>query len=126
MSCGIDVNEILLKKALGLEVNIDAVFEKKVFKAAGYVCFYLPEGEIVSVAGIDEIKGFPFVKMVCLDNIEIGQRIEKMVHKGLRKGPILVCGENRDMLEYNIKVVQEILKIEVIGNNGIISGIVWE
>ena len=124
LSTGIDINKVLLQKALGMEVDVDEVFEKRMPKAAGYVCFYLPEGEVISVNGIDEIRKLPFVKMVCLDNITIGQKTEKMLHKGLRKGPILVCGENREELEKNIDTVQNTLKINVI-KDGKISGIVW-
>lgn len=125
LSTGIDINEVLLKKALGMEVDIDDVFTKRVPKAAGYVCFYLPEGEVISVEGIEEIKQLPFIKMVCLDSIVIGQKTEKMLHKGLRKGPILVYGENREDLEKNIIEVQNTLKIDVLGSDGVVRGIVW-
>ena len=125
LSTGIDINEVLLKKALGIEIDVDAVFEKRIHKAAGYVCFYLPEGEVVSVNGIEEIKGLPFVKMVSLDSIVVGQKTERMLHKGLRKGPILVYGEDRDDLEKNITVLQETLQIDVLGPDEVIRGIIW-
>ena len=125
LSTGIDINEVLLKKALGMEVDIDDVFAKRVPKAAGYVCFHLPEGKVISVEGIEEIKQLPFVKMVCLDRIVIGQKTEKMLHKGLRKGPILVYGENREDLEKNIIEVQNTLKIDVLGPDGAVRGIIW-
>lgn len=125
LSTGIDINMVLLQKALGMNVDVDAIFEKRISRAAGYVCFYLPEGEVVSVDGISELKELPFVKMVCLDNIVVGQKTEKMLHKGLRKGPILVDGENRADLEKNISIVQNTLKIEVLGVDGIIRGIMW-
>lgn len=125
LSTGIDVNEVLLMKTLGRKVNVDDIFANRKPKAAGYVCFYLPEGEVCSVEGIEDIKELPFVKMVCLDNIIIGQKTEKMLHKGLRKGPLIVYGEDRDDLEKNIKTVQDTLKIGVI-KDGIVAGIVWE
>lgn len=125
LSTGIDINEVLLKKALGMEVDVDAVFEKRVLKAAGYICFYLPEGIVSSVEGVDEIKKLPFVKKVCLDGIIVGKKTEKMLHKGLRKGPILVYGENREDLEKNITKVQNTLKIEVSTDDNKIEGIIW-
>lgn len=124
LSTGIDANEVLLMKALGKSVDIDNIFNHRNSKAAGYVCFYLPEGEICAVEGIETIKEFPFVKLVCLDNIVVGQKTEKMLHKGLRKGPIIVYGEDREDLEKNIKTVQKTLKIGVV-KDGVVSGIVW-
>lgn len=125
LSTGIDINNVLLKKALGYDVDIDSVFAEISSRASGYVCFYLPEGEVVSVEGIEKIKDFPFVAMVCLDNIKVGQKTEKMLHKGLRKGPILVTGNNREDLEKNILLIQNTLKIEISGPDNVIRGINW-
>ncbi len=125
LSTGIDANELLLLKALGRNVDVEDTFNNRKNRAAGYVCFYLPEGEVCSVAGIQEIKQLPFVKLVCLDNIKVGEKTEKMLHKGLRKGPIIVYGEDREDLEKNIKTVQDTLRISVI-KEGILSEIVWE
>ena len=125
LSTGIDINEVLLMKALGIEVNVDEIIANKELKAAGYVCFYLPEGQVISVGGLDEIKDFSFVKKICIDDIVVGKKTEKMLHKGLRKGPILVSGENREDLEKNIAIVQNTLQINVIGLDNIVRGIVW-
>lgn len=122
---GIDINDILIKKALGMDVDIEKILGKNEHKASGYVCFYLPEGRIHSVSGIEEIKLLTFVKMACIDDIKVGMETEKMLHKGLRKGPIIVVGENREELEKNISIVQNTLKIEVINEKGEISGVVW-
>lgn len=125
LSTGIDINEVLLMKASGIEVNVDEIIANKELKAAGYVCFYLPEGEVISVDGLEEIKDFSFVKKICIDDIVVGKKTEKMLHKGLRKGPILVSGENREELEKNIAIVQNTLQINVIGLDKIVRSIVW-
>lgn len=125
LSTGIDINEVLLMKALGIEVNVDEIIANKELKAAGYVCFYLPEGEVISIDGLEEIKDFSFVKKICIDDIVVGKKTEKMLHKGLRKGPILVSGENREGLEKNIAIVQNTLQINVVGLDNIVRGIVW-
>ena len=49
-----------------------------------------------------------------------------MLHKGLRKGPILVYGKNRTDLENNIKKIQATLNISVLGSDGKYHGIIWE
>lgn len=125
LATGIDINEVLLDKALGNPVNIEKVFAGRKNAASAYICFYLPEGTVKSVSGIEELKSLPFVKMISLDTIKIGQKTEPMLHKGLRKGPILVSGESREEVENNIKTVQDTLKIEVESSAGEIKGIVW-
>jgi len=123
---GIDINEILLDKVMGIEVDVERVLSRRKDAASGYVCFYLPEGIVKRVYGIAELQNLSFVKMVCLDMIQEGQKTEPMLHKGLRKGPILVTGESREDLEKNIRIVQEILSIKVESPEGELKGIIWE
>lgn len=125
LATGVDINEIVLKKSLGIAVDVKTEIKKSYHKAAGYICFYLPEGRIHSISGIEVLKDLPSVNMICLDEITVGQKTEKMLHKGLRKGPIIVSGDSREELEENIKKVQETLQIEVINDDGEISGIRW-
>ena len=122
---GIDINDILLDKALGIETKLADALPKRQQKAAGYVCFYLPEGTVCAVEGVAELEQLPFVKKVCLDHIYVGQAAEPMLHKGLRKGPILVTGENRAQLEENILTVQSTLQISVKTADGSLAGICW-
>lgn len=126
LATGIDINSILLDKAMGKNIKIEESLFPKVSRASGYVCFYLPEGEVVSINGVDELKKMPFVHMTCLDGIKVGQRTEPMLHKGLRKGPILVSGNDRADLESNIQAVQQILKIQVKNSDGATRGIIWK
>lgn len=125
MASGIDINEVLLNKALGNDVDVDSVFENKAEKASGYICFYLPDGIVTSITGVEELKALPFVSKAYIDDIKAGQRTEKMTYKGARKGPILVSADNREELERNISIVQNTLKISVEGEDGTVSGIIW-
>ncbi len=124
LATGIDVNDVLLDKVLGKAVNVEQVFAGRADAASGYICFYLPEGTVESVDGVDALKSLPFVEMVCLDSIQVGQTTEPMLHKGLRKGPILVSGKNRAELEANIATVQEVLQVRV-AKDGVTAGVVW-
>lgn len=125
MATGIDINDVLLDKSLGIEVNVDEVFRKRDDKAAAYVCFYLPEGIVQSVSGIDEIKSMSFVKKAYINGIEVGQKTEPPSYKGARKGPILVQGNNRDELERNILKVQNTLSVSVKQQNGELCNTKW-
>jgi carbamoyl-phosphate synthase large subunit len=125
MATGIDINDVLLDKALGVEVDVNSVFAKRNDKAAAYVCFYLPEGTIQSIEGIDEIKALPFVRKTYIDDLTVGQQTMPPNYKGARKGPILVQGENRDNLEKNIIEVQNTLKSIVKTTNDDLRSICW-
>ncbi len=122
---GIDINDVLLDKALGQPVDVQNIFAARRDAAAGYVCFYLPEGTVREVRGVETLQDLPFVKMICLASIQPGQKTEPMLHKGLRKGPILVVGKDRSELERNIRTVQDTLQITVESPNGEYKGIIW-
>lgn len=113
MATGINVNELLIDCALGIEQDVEKQLLKNVHHAAAYVCFYLPEGVITSIDGAEAIQKLPFVKMACLDTIQKGVKTEPMLHKGMRKGPILISGKDREEIERNINIVQGMLKIIV-------------
>lgn len=123
---GIDINEALLNLAMGEDVDVDALFATREEKASAYVCFYLPKGVVESISGVEELKSLPFVIRAYVDDIKVGMTTQRMTYKGARKGPILVRGTDRQNVENNIREVQRILKINVKGEDGSISGIVWE
>ncbi len=125
MATGIDINEVLLNKAMGHIVDVNAVFESRKQMASAYVCFYLPDGIVSFIDGVDEVKRLPFVKKAYIDDIHIGERTQRMTYKGARKGPILVSGTDRSDLEKNIETVQNTLNITVLSDDGCSRGIIW-
>ncbi len=126
MATGIDVTGFLLDRALGIESDMEAMLAKRTDRAAAYVCFYLPEGIIRNVSDIDLLKSFPFVKAAYIEDVVIGKGTEPPTYKGARKGPILVSGKDREELENNIHLVQQILQAEVTDGTETAKGIVWE
>lgn len=125
-STGIDINDMLLKKALGEDIDVENILKSRLNKASGYLCFYLQEGTISEITGLDEIENMPFVKLTSLNDIKVGSKVVPMTYKGARKGPFIIIGSDRKDLEKNILKIQDILKIKV-KNNGIINdGIIWE
>jgi len=125
MTTGIDINDVLLDKALGIDVDVDEVFMKRRDKASAYVCFYLPEGIIETVESIEELTNLPFVKKAYIDDIKVGQQTMPPTYKGARKGPILVQGRDRENLEQNILTVQNTLKATVKTEAGEMCNICW-
>ncbi len=126
LAIGIDINQLLLDCALGEEKNVELVLKNKKERAAAYCSFYLPEGEIVDVQGIEKLKTLPFVKMVELNGLEVGSLTTKIAHKGMRKGPILIDADNRFELEKNINEVRSILEFKVRTLEGFNNGVIWD
>lgn len=121
----IDINNVLLDCVLGNEIDVEAVMANRREKASGYICFYLPEGEVIKTEGLDSIRQMECVKMVCLDDVKVGDKTPPLTHKGQRLGPIVVAGDSREDIESKIKDIQDTLDIRVKSKNGEIFGIKW-
>lgn len=124
MATGIDINKLLLDCVLGEEQDVETVLKNKKERAAAYSCFYLPEGEIIDVQGIEKLQTLPFVKKVELDDLEVGSTVTKMIHKGMRKGPVILDAENRFELDNCIQEIRSTLQIKVRTKDGD-KGIIW-
>ena len=122
---GIDINDLLLDCAIGRPIDMDAVLSTKFEKAAGDVCFYLPEGQIKSISGIEDTTQCPGVEMADIHTIDVGMKTMPMTHKGLRQGPILVSANNREELDKRIMRIQHSLNIQVLSPDGTLNGINW-
>lgn len=125
MATGIDINDVLLSKALGEDVDVNYIFEHRKEKASAYVCFYVKEGVVRAVDGLDKLKTLAFVKAAYTDGLEVGQRTELPTYKGARKGPILVSGKDREELEKNIDQVRSTLSVTILDVHGKINSINW-
>ena len=122
LASGINVNALLIDLATGRSVRIDKT--KLRSDTAGYVCFYLPEGVICRVDGIDKVESLPGVHKACLQNIEIGRRTGRVTDKTMRLRPILITGEDRLACQETIQKLKETLVVEVETSEGI-KGIEW-
>lgn len=122
----IDINEVLLECVFGNQVDIEAILSKRNDRASGYVCFYLPEGIITSVEGMDRLHELPFVKMLSVSDIKIGEKTHAMTHKGQRLGPILLSADNRRQLEQYIEKIKCTMRVNVLDNFKKNNGIKWE
>lgn len=125
LTCGIDINALLIRLATGNHIKIERHQIPREPKAASaYVCFYLPEGVISRVEGLDDVMSLPGVYRTHLDEIKIGGKTKPITDKTMRLGPILVSGKNRLACEQTIRNIQRTLFIDVETPQGI-RGIVW-
>lgn len=118
---GLDTQEFLVNVALG---RLDDVPKFEMNKChSGYVAFYLPVGEVVSVEGKDEVEALPYVDKSKLANIELGQFTKAAADKNQRCAVILHANSREQMME-RIETIKNMLKIKVKTDQGI-EGPIW-
>lgn len=122
---GVNNYEMLLNSASGKQISLSKVDKQMQRKASAYICFYLPEGKIESIKGIEELKQLKGVVKVDMHNVEVGAYAGAMVNKTHRLGPILVSADNRDEIDKIIKQVQRTLDIRVLCPDGYKRSIIW-
>ena len=61
-STGININKVLLDCVIGKEIDIDNLFKMKEDNAASYLTFYLPEGVIEDVQGVEDVERMSVVE----------------------------------------------------------------
>lgn len=121
----IDLNDILLDAAEGKTIDMPSILKYRQDKAAAYVCFYLPEGKILSVDGIEKLKNDKAVALAEIDSLKIDSVIHKIEHKGQRLGPIIVKSGNREKLEDEIKRIQGLLSVKMDCASDTLNSINW-
>ena len=117
----INTEEFLLDIAMGKKPELN-IYETN--KVAGYRAFYLPEGEVVDIKGVEEVLSFPFIRHHQLDNIKLGMKIGENVNKTSRFALIIVADNYEQWREYEKQVINT-LKITC-DNNGELRSIIWE
>jgi len=105
-----DSEKFLLDISLGKDV-IFSVTEIS-DSVAGYIAFYLPEGEIVDLEGVDEINEIKSVIKHNLNRLKVGQSIHAIEDKTSRK-TIIVTARTRAELFKAIKKIEKTLTIKI-------------
>ncbi len=118
---GLDTEDFLLDLALKGTAEIN-IHETGVF--AGYRCFYLPAGEVVSVRGIDEAAALPFLHSNQLDEIHTGMQIAENTNKTSRFA-MIITGRDHNEWEEHVRQVQALLDINVQAADGSLKPIIW-
>lgn len=123
---GVNNYEILFNCALGEKIALSEIPLKINRKASGYICFTLPEGEIIHISGIDKIKQMHSVVIFDTNKLVLNSHVDNMINKTHRLGPIIVKADTRELLEKEINKIQNTLDIKVKTTDGQIKNIIWE
>ncbi len=94
-------------------------------ESCGYMAFYIPNGVIVSIKGIDEVNALEYVHRSQLDEIYIGKEITGGQTDKTSRYAITVSGKSRSEVIQHMENIRHILNIECRSSSGI-RGLIWE
>ncbi len=124
LATNLDINDVILDCSLGYDIDVDAIFKSKQDKGSAYICFYLAQGSVSEIHGVEEICSLPYVHK-CDVNLTIGDSFGNITQKGQRLGPIIISGESRQDIEEKVKHIQSVLNVSVDYNNDY-NAVVWK
>ena len=120
-----DNYDILLRCSLGEKIALsDVSLNDK--KASAYMCFYLPQGEVIEIKGIESVLKMPNVSQADLSDVYAGMKTQPMLNKTMRLGPIIIHGQNREELDSVVDVIKNTLHIYVRTEDGEVKDVIWE
>lgn len=122
LGTGLNTEKFLIAMALGEQKEVPSLSYDK--NTCGYMAFFLPKGEVISVQGIEEVLSLPFVHRNLLRNIKIGTKTEFHLDKTARYC-MIVSAKNLKELEERMDKIKNLLKIEVFDGENI-KEIIWE
>ncbi len=122
----IDINDMLLDASEGKELEVEDMLRYKKEEASAYICFYLPEGHIVSMEGYSRLINLDFVELANLNEFQVGDVSPVLTHKGQRLGPIVIKDKNLALLTKDIEQIKQTFHIFVRGSDDIVRGICWQ
>ena len=120
---GFNTNEALIDYVVeGLKVIPNELQLSE--KVSAWKCFALPEGEIISIAGIEETKKINGVILVDMKDVYIGKKTTVLANDNGKCGPVLIVADNQKECKEIIKKIKETLKIFIKTSSGV-RGVIW-
>lgn len=123
LSTGLNTEQFLLEIATGKR-SVLPTFQKNK-QSCGYMAFYVPDGEIVDIQGIETVLSYDFVHRNQLDEIYLGRKISGGQNDKTTRVAIIVSGETRQLVEERMNLIRNTLKVTVNSTEGN-KGLIWE
>ena len=119
---GFDTTSFLVDLATKKKVDIPTIEYNR--KVACYIAFFLPEGTVHQISGIQNVQSLPFVHHNNLSTLFVGKRIGRNIDKTSRYFLIMEA-PNRNELKKRISLIHNMISVKVKCGNEI-NGIIWE
>lgn len=109
LSAGLNTEKFLINLALGKQNGLPETQNKNI--VCGYLAFFLHEGVVCGLDGVEDVKALPYVARHQLDKIRIGMEIGKATDKTSRFALILQAPDRREFYRRAGRI-KELLKIK--------------
>lgn len=120
LQTGLCTEDFLLDIALGQATGFPVI--KKQNQCCCYVAFFLPEGTISRIEGVEEIKSLPYTHHNNFDSLSVGTVINKARDKTGRFFVIVSAKDHEQLMEH-IAHIQNCIHIYMNGSSN--SKIIW-
>jgi carbamoyl-phosphate synthase large subunit len=122
LSCGLVPEEFLLDIATGREPDLTVLPQQCV---CGYMAFFVPEGKILRVDGVQELLAYPWVHRNQLDRLHAGSENHEGHTDKTSRIALIISAPDRETFNERMKIVRQTLQVEVQTPEGI-QGLIWE
>ncbi len=116
LSTGLNTEGFLCNIALGIQKDNPVIQEP--LCSCGYMAFYLPDGQVVSAEGIDDVNALPYVHRNLLDQIHVGMVVKNHCDKTTRYS-IIVSAADRHQLAERMEGIRRRLLIKTKTSRGV-------
>ena len=120
---GFDTTSFIVDIATKKEVKRPVISSKN--KVVCYVAFFLPEGVVTSVEGVEVVTAKPFVHHNNLEHLTIGKRVKKNTDKTSRFFMVLDADSSEEM-DARFSWIKKTLKVIITTDNNTQEGIIWK
>lgn len=123
LQTGLDMEDFLVKVSLGKLQEIPELETNRCH--CGFVCCYMPYGEIVSMEGADKVEDLEYVVNTNFNLFHVGDHTEKITDKRQRC-TIVLYGDSRQQMLDRIEEIKKILNIKIKTDEGELRGPIWD
>lgn len=122
LQTGLDTAEFLVNIALDRTNEIPEFEPGRCH--CGFVCCYLPVGEVISREGADEVEALDYVVRTTFDRIKLHSVTDSIADKDQRHTVVLYA-DSREELMSRIDHIRDTLRVQVRTENGVM-GPIWK
>ena len=119
---GLDTSSFLIDFAIGKLYDTPLI--ERCNNTVCYRAFFLPEGEIISIDGINIIEELPYIHRHNLSSLKVGKKIGPNSDKTSRYFMVIEASDF-DTMNKRISHIQSLLNINVKTKNNTIEHIIW-
>lgn len=119
---GFDTTSFLLDISTGWDVPKPVIHRPE--KVVCYIAFFLPEGVVRSVKGVEEVTSLSYVHHNNLSSLAEGMKTKKNTDKTSRFFVVLEALNMAEMSE-RVRTIKEMLQVSVVSDSGKVGNIIW-